>query len=287
MKKKRIGIPRSNNYYKDGVFWRHFFLHLKCNIVLSSETNNKIINSGEKDILNNCFQNKIKCGLIKELSNNCDYILVYQTCCYNKKCINYEILKENIKNDLLSSQILYFNPNNIKFIEIIKVALKITKNPIKIIYSYILAKIKHKKYIENNQNNQKNKVNNQNNKALIIGNSTKDKYISYEIINKLKENNIEPLYYNNLSQKSSLFFSKQIPFRIKNKEIKKILGSIYYYQYIIKHIIYIQDYNCQLERYIYIKIKSQLKSIPITIFEINNNLHTDTKLELLIDTINN
>lgn len=288
MKKIRIGIPRTNNYYKYGVFWKHFFLHLKCNIILSSEINNKVLNIGKNNLSNlNCLQNKIKLGLIKEISNNCDYILVYKTCIYSKKCLNYELLKENIKNDLLSSQIIYFNPNNIKIIEITKIALKITKNPIRIIYSYILANIKQKKYHENNQNNQRNKVNNNKNKVLVIGNSIEDKYISYEITNKLKKNNIEPIYYNNLSPKYSLFFSKQIPFIIKSKELRKIIGSIYYYQYIIKHIIYLKDNNCQIERYIYTKIKSQLNNIPITILEIDNNLHTNTKLELLIDTINN
>lgn len=287
MRKTIIGIPRTAYYYKDGVFWKHFFLKLGCKIILSSETNKDIIKNGNNNLpRNNCFQNKLLFGHIKMLSKSCDYILIYSSCSYYRNCINYKILKNNLNNHLISSQILDYNNN---YLEILKIASKITKNPIKIIYSYIYAKKKQKNYNNNFKNYEKNKINCDNNKVLIIGNinNIDDKYISNIVINNLKKNNITPLFSNKLSKKEAIFFSKNYKEKISLLEIKRLVGSIYYYEYIIKGIIYIYDANCKVDNYIYEVIKKEFKRIPTIDIENNIDINKETKLELFIDTIKN
>lgn len=290
MKKRIIGIPRTAYYYKEGVFWKHFFLKLGCKIILSSETNNKIKENGQNNLTSdNCFQNKLLFGHIKMLSKSCDYILIYSNCSYYNNCINYKILKNNLYNHLISSQILEYNNHKNKYLEIIRIASKITKNPIRIIYSYIYAQKKQNNYNINLENYEKNKLNNQNNKVLLIGNynNIEDKYISNTIIDRFIKNNVTPLFSNKLSKKEAIFFSNNYKNKINSIEIKRLLGSIFYYEYSIKGIIYISNTNCKLDNYIFDVIKNEFKKIPIIDIKTNNDPNKETKLELFIDTIKN
>ena len=285
MKKIKIGIPRTNIYNKYGVFFKHFFLCLNCKIILSPETNNKIIKTGENNLsYSNCKENKIYFGHIKELASSCNYILISTECNKNSNCINYYQFLENIKQQLLSSQILFFNPNKNNFIEILKIAIKITKNPLKILYSYLYAKERQKNYNTNIQNNQKNKLNRPEKKVLLVTTNIHNNIIK-KLENKLNSFNIVTIFSNYLPEKDSLFFSKNIKNKQINKEIKRQLGSVDYYQYSIKAIIYIKTQNCILDDYIYSLIKENTKTKNIIILE--NELNTDTYIELLTDTANN
>lgn len=289
MKKPKIGIPRIAYYYKEGVFWKHFFLGLGCKIIMSKETDKEKIKNGDNNLAtDNCFQNILYFGHIMELSKSCDYILIYTNCSYYTSCINYKIFQNVIKKHLISSQILLFNNKKNNFIETIKIALNLTKNPFKILYSYIYAKDKQKKYNNNLENFEKNKINNQNNKILLVSNynNIEDKYISSQIINYLSKNNITTLSSNHLSKKEAFFYSKYFNDQYITKDIKQLVGSIYYYQYSIKGIIYLSTNNCKLDNYIYNIIKNEIKNIPIINVESSNNINIETKLELLIDTIN-
>lgn len=289
MKKIKIGIPRTNYYYKYGVFWKHFFLNLGCKILLSPETNNKIIENGENNLINsNCLQNKIYYGHIKELSNTCDYILVYKECNYQTNCINYKLFIESIKNHLISSQILSINSKANPLFEALRKSLKLTKNPIKIVYSILIAYKKQRNYNLNIQNNQKNMFSNQEKKVLIISNNLiYDKYLSITILNYLNNNGITPLFTNNLSKKEVKLNMPYIKDNFFNTEINNVIGAIEYYQYNIKHIIFMSNNNCIVENLMYNYIKKEFKKIPITKINGYKEQQLETKLELLIDTINN
>lgn len=287
MKKIKIGIPRTNMYDKYGVFWKHFFLCLNCKIILSPKTNNKIINNGYNNLSNyNCLKNKIYFGHIKTLSNSCDYIFIYSTCHNLSTCINYKLFLENIKKHLLPSQILLFNPAKNKFIEALKIAIKLTKNPLRILYAYLYAIKKQENYNTNNENNQINKLNNDKNKILLISNN-EDDFIKEKIMNYLNQNNITTLFSNYLSKKKSLFFTKYIHDKYINKYTKELLGPAYYYQYSIKAIIYLKTDNCILDDYLYENIKDEIKNIIIIKLESNSPNNIENHLELLIETINN
>ena len=292
MKKIKIGIPRTSLYNKNGTFLKNFFLGLGCKVILSKETDTNIINIGANNISkDNCYLNKMYLGHILQLTNSCDYIIIYTNCSYLNGCTQNMILQNNLKKHLISSKILTFNPSKNIFCEIIKLGFKLSKNPIKILYSYFFAKTKQKNYDINKHNYQKNKVNNLNNKVLIISNYTniEDNYTSKYIINYLEKNKITPLFSNCLPVKQALINTDYIYDKTLTKDTKILLGVINYYKYIVKGMIYISNENCQMDKYIYSKIKEETLKVPminISINEVSNNIKIETKLELLIDTIN-
>ncbi|MCX7705796.1 MAG: acyl-CoA dehydratase activase [bacterium] len=74
----RIGIPRSMLTYEFFPFWNTFFRKLGFSVVLSDETNRKIINSGlEATAAETCFPIKVVLGHVQNLlSKNVDYIFI-------------------------------------------------------------------------------------------------------------------------------------------------------------------------------------------------------------------
>ena len=204
MKKIKIGIPRAFHYYRYGILWRKYFEKLGLKVILSPETNEEIISLGINNTIDECcLSYKIFIGHALYISKKCDYVLVPRICDYGKKdkvCTRFNGTYDNLKQLLSKSQILDFNIEYTKhryhIWGLIKLGLKFTKNPIKIIYSYLYAIKKQKKYNLTNENEQKNKLQNNNKKILIISHfyNIKDKFISKYIINYLKKNNITLLY---------------------------------------------------------------------------------------------
>ena len=283
MKKIKVGLPRAGFYYKDGIFWKNYLTMLGCKVIITDSTNSEKISNGINNIKqNNCLANKIYLGHILKLYPICEYILVHTDCEYMLECPNYKLLLSNIKTLIPSTQLIYYN-NKYSFISKIKIAIKFTKNPIRIIYSYIKAYIKQINYNINKQNNNKNKINNKENIVLLAGQISmiEDNYIMHNIIKILPDYNITPILSNGLSMKQSLLFYQYFGDNKIKKSLKQIIGSIYYYKYAVKKIIYINNNNCIIENYIIDKISTDIKNIPIEKIEITEN----TNDIILINTI--
>ena len=299
MKKIKIGIPRAFLYYRYGQLWKTYFSLLGCKIILSPETNTELLNIGISNSNDeNCLSYKIYLGHAIYLSKTCDYILVPHICNYGKnntvcpKLNNiYNILKEYIS----SNQLLNYDIDHIHYkyqsIGLLKLGFKFTKNPLKIIYSYLIAKEKQKKYNINKQNEEKNKLLKQDKKILIISYFyiIEDNYIMSYIKEYLKNNNIIPIYCHNLDKKTSMEFSEYFSSNIYWKYSKEMMGALYYYKYQINGIIFISSYNCSIDSYVNNLAITKNKDIPILnliIDEYTYNLDIETKLESFLDIIN-
>ena len=117
-------------------------------------------------------------------------------------------------------------------------------------------------------------------------NIEKNKITKY-IIDKLKENNITTLLSSNLKEKEALLHSTYFENRNISKESKKIVGSIYYYKYCVRGIIYLYVTNCILDNYIINIVKNDLKEVPIISIETTENIENiETNLKVLIKEIN-
>jgi predicted nucleotide-binding protein (sugar kinase/HSP70/actin superfamily) len=76
--KKKIGIPRSLLYYKYYPLWKTFFEELGFEIVLSDETNSKIVEVGGRNAIDEiCIPLKLYYGhLVNLLEKKIDYLFV-------------------------------------------------------------------------------------------------------------------------------------------------------------------------------------------------------------------
>ncbi len=298
MKKIKIGLPRALFYYRYGLFWKTFFNTLGCKIVLSPETNKEIIRLGQKNSpINSCMAYQIYLGHILYLKDKCDYLLVMDICNYNKKnkvCYKYHNIYCGINKYIAKDQILSINIDHSKYkyhlLELLKLAIKITKNPIRIIKSYIKAYLKSKRQKEIQQNENYNKLLKSSKKVLLVSQfyTLHDSYLMQSIINKLKENNINYIYSDYLSKKDALFFFPYFERKLNYIYSKEMIGALYYYKYQVDAIIVLTDKNCSIDMLVNNALIERNKDILIVNININNiQLNYDLIPDKIINVIKN
>ena len=298
MSKIKIGIPRALLYHRYGVLWRRFFDTLGCKVIISPETNQEIVTLGINNSIDECcLAYKIYIGHVIYLKNRCDYILVSRICNYgpnNKVCTRLNGLYDDIKYIVPKSKIISYDTDHIKnkyeFIEFIKMGFKINKNPLKILYSYLLAKKYQRNYDQEKENKIRNKINKPGSKILIIAQAynINDKYISNYIVEYLESNNIIIIQANDLNKKLANSFSEYFSETLYWKYSKELMGSIYYYRHQIDGIIFISTYPCSLEALVNnlaIYKNGYLPILNLIIDENTTNLSLETKLESYLDIV--
>lgn len=298
MKKIKIGIPRALLYYRYGVLWKNFFEYLGCNVILSPETNRKILELGINNTIDeSCLSYKIYVGHVIFLSDKCDYILITRACDYGKKnqvCTRFNGVYDDLQHKIPKEQILNYNIEHshlsYQIISFLKMGLKITRNPIKIITSYILAKRKQRQYNTNQENHEKNKLSKNNKKVLILSHfyNIQDKFISKYITTYLENNNITPIYSNKLNRKTNEEFSEYFSNTLYWKYSKEMIGALYYCKERINGIIFISTYPCGIDSLVNNLTILKNKEIPTLNLHIDENItevSLETKLESFIDIL--
>lgn len=298
MKKIKIGIPRAMLYYRYGVLWKNFFELLGLNVVLSPQTNIEILTLGTNNTIDECcLSYKIYIGHALYLSKICDYILVSRVCDYGKKdkvCTRLNGTYDNLKHLIPQEQLIDYNIDHTKrkyeFFGFLKMGLKFTKNIPKIIYSYLYAKEKQKQYDKNKANEEKNKLTKPNKKILIMSHfyNIQDKFISNYITTYLENNNLIPIYSNNIDKKTATTYSEYFSNTLYWKYSKEMVGSFYYYQHQIDGVIYISTYPCGVDALVNNLLMLKNKDLPTLNLLIDENiteLSLETKLESFIDII--
>ena len=285
-------------YYRYGVLWKNFFELLGLNVVLSPQTNREILTLETNNTIDECcLSYKIYIGHALYLSKICDYILVSRVCDYGKKdkvCTRLNGTYDNLKHLIPQEQLIDYNIDHTKrkyeFFGFLKMGLNFTKNIPKIIYSYLYAKEKQKQYDKNKANEEKNKLTKPNKKILIMSHfyNIQDKFISNYITTYLENNNLIPIYSNNIDKKTATTYSEYFSNTLYWKYSKEMVGSFYYYQHQIDGVIYISTYPCGVDALVNNLLMLKNKDLPTLNLLIDENiseLSLETKLESFIDII--
>lgn len=100
----KVGIPRSLFYYKFISFWEKFFAELGAEVVVSEQTNKRILDDGVRACVDEaCLPIKLFYGHVINLKNRVDYILVPRFTSISKKeyiCPEFGGLPDMIRNTL-------------------------------------------------------------------------------------------------------------------------------------------------------------------------------------------
>lgn len=298
MKKKiKIGIPRAFLYYRYYILWKNFFEKLNCHIVLSPETNKEIVNIGTNfSIDESCLASKIYIGHVAYLIDRCDYVLIPRIENYGikeKVCVKFNGLFDIAKNLFPNIKILSYNIDKIKlkfeFIEYIKIGLKVNKNILKVIISYIIAKKKHKKQQIIDNITQNRKLNNNKLKILLVGHSYNiyDKYLSGNIINYLNNNDIQIIYADKMDKKISKEYAYELSNTLYWTYSKELIGSVGYYKEIYDGVIFLTTFPCGVDSLVNELIirKVTKPTLNIILDSQTSEIGLETRLESFIDVL--
>ena len=293
-----IGIPKAFLYYRHKILWKSFFTNLGYNIIISTDTNKETIEIGKKySIDESCLASKIYLGHVSYLKDKCDYIFIPRISDYGKGekvCMKFNGTYDIVKNTFPEVNIIDCNIETTKksneFIAYTKLGLKLTKNIFKIVYSYIKAKSKEKKYQKQQMIKQQIKLNTKKLKVLIISHpyNIYDKYIGEPIRKILNNMNVELIYADLLDKKIAKKYAKELSPTLYWIYSKELIGAIGYYQNQVDGIIFLTTFPCGPDSLVNELMIRKIKKIPITnilIDESNAEAGIQTRLESFIDII--
>lgn len=299
MKRKiRIGIPRGFLYYRNYILWKTFFEGLGCTLILSPLTNKDIIEEGKNISVDEaCLPSKVYLGHIKYLSNKCDYILIPRICNYgkgNRVCMKFNGIYDVVHNLFPDTKILDYNIDYLKFryevFGFIKMGLKISKNIFKIIYYYILSKIKEKKHNLSLVRSQINILKSNKLKILIVAHPyvIYDEYLGSSIINFFKDKDIDILYGDRMDRKESICYAKEFSSTLYFLYSKEIIGSAFYYKNAIDGIIFLSSFPCGPDSLVNELAIRKIDGVPVINITVDESSATSgliTRLESFIDIV--
>ncbi len=294
---KTIGIPKALLYYKYGNLWTMFFEELNLDIIISPNTNNSILDIGDRLSLDeSCMAMKVYLGHINYLIGKCDYILVPRIKClkkHEKLCTNFSCLYDLV-NNLFDTKILNYNIDverqEDEAYAFISMGKELGFSYLKSYHAYLAAKEKDKMITNRKISKQKTILASSNKiKVLVAGHP----YILYDdvlgrrITKILEDNNIDLIYSDNYDNKYLDKYSKKISVSNYFTYNKEIMASISYYQDMVDGIILITAFPCgpdslsneMIKRYVSIPL------IELTIDNSDNNTGIETRLESFIDIL--
>ncbi|MGM9876247.1 MAG: acyl-CoA dehydratase activase-related protein [Bacilli bacterium] len=299
MKKKiKIGIPRAFLYYRNYILWKNFFEIIGCNIVLSPNTDSDIVKVGSKlSVDESCLPSKIYLGHINYLIDKCDYVLITRIYSYGRKkrvCVKFNGIYDVVNNIFPNINILDYNIDNLKFkyelFGFIKMGLKLNRNIFRIIYAYIIGKIKEYKYnktliLKQDKVMRSNKL-----KVLIVSHPyiVYDKYLSSNIINYLKDEDIDILYSDRMDRKESIYYAEEESNTLYFLYSKENIGSAFYYKDLVDGIIFLSSFPCGVDSLVNELVIRKIDNVPCINIILDDSTSTGglyTRLESFVDII--
>lgn len=299
MKKKiKIGIPRAFLYYRNYILWKNFFEIIGCNIVLSPNTDSDIVKVGSKlSVDESCLPSKIYLGHINYLIDKCDYVLIPRIYSYGKKkrvCVKFNGIYDVVNNIFPDIKILDYNIDNLKFkyelFGFIKMGLKLNRNIFRIIYAYIIGKIKEYKYNKTLVLKQDKVMRSNKLKVLIVSHPyiVYDKYLSSNIINYLKDEDIDILHSDRMDRKESIYYAEEESSTLYFLYSKENIGSAFYYKDLVDGIIFLSSFPCGVDSLVNELVIRKIDNVPCINIILDDSTSTGglyTRLESFIDII--
>ena len=288
-------------YYYDKDLWIEFFKNLGIDVIISPNTNKKIVDSGTKLAPSEaCLSLKIYLGHIIELKDKCDYILIPRLYSLKKNeqvCTNFNALYDLV-NNLFDVNILNYNVDistkNYQLLGFLSIGEQLGFFYIKSYKGYKYAeKIKRMKQKKQELLQQKEIEENKDKiKILLAGHpyNLYDSLIGKSVIDFLKGNNITILYSDKINHELVDEECRKISTDIHWTHNKEIVASTKYYEDIVDGIILISSFPCGPDSLMNEQISHKIKKVPIItlIFEdLNNDAGIITRLESFIDILNN
>ncbi len=291
----KVGIPKGLLYYKYHPFLIAFFNGLGADVIVSEDTNKKILDLGVKYAVDEaCLPIKIFHGHAAALKDSCDLIVIPRIMQLKKNeyiCPKFCGLPEMVLNciDDMPSAItdpIYAVTKSSLFQWAKSAGKRITNNNFKIKYAFLKAYDEQLKYEFGILNNDYDI------KIALVGHpyNIYDNFVNMNLVSKLNKLNvgIETMEFtqeflinleiNNLYKRPFWTYAREnYGFAVSATKEKKVDG-----------IIYISSFNCGIDSVIIELIKDKIGSFPFMTLKVDE--HTgeagiDTRIEAFTDML--
>ncbi|OPJ56977.1 acyl-CoA dehydratase activase-related protein [Alkalithermobacter paradoxus] len=301
----KIGIPRALLFHKYSTLWITFFEELGANVIVSEETNKRILNEGTNNSVDEaCIPVKLFHGHVLSLKDKVDYIFIPRIVGLHKGeyiCPKFSGLPEMIKYSLKDlPKIIDTEINFIKSIEklndtVQSIGRYVTNDNKKIMYAWEKAYENYKmdnlrlneKFLDINLSNNK--------KIMVMGHpyNLYDRYMNMSAIDKIKSKGLNVVTPEMIDSVTINENSKKYKGKIFWAFARKLIGTTMYLieKNNIDGVIYISSFGCGIDSVVgetverIIRRESNIPYMLLTLDEHSGEAGVNTRLEAFIDMI--
>lgn len=313
----KIGFPRGLVYYEYYPFWEAFFSALGAEIIVSGETNKKIVDQGVKITVDEaCLPVKTFHGHVESLKGRTDFLFLPRCISMNKReynCPKMLGLTDMVRNSIsdlppLIDIVLNKRKGPIfNLREVYRAGRFLTSNPIRIFFAYrrgiirqkeVWEKIRKEKVLPSKVFGAKRKqfMNREGKRGLriaLIGHPYMiyDGYVNMGLIDKLESFGVQvytPEMF--VDEKVSAAAKRHLPRHMFWTFGTRFIGSALYLleRKEIDGIIFVMSFGCGLDSFISDLLERRVREIPYTVLTLDE--HTgqagiDTRIEAFVDMV--
>lgn len=314
-----VGIPRALLYYDFFPMWNTFFNYLGVKTVVSPKTNKKILEAGLKNTVDEaCLPIKLAMGHVIELAGKVDYIFLPRLVSLIPReyiCPKFLGFPDMVRQcapgtpKLIDVNINLYHPRSKAQKTYREVGKLFSRNPVKIDLAYWKSckALKHYKKLlsqcilpdkamEIMQGKEiKPEYNPQDTTIALIGHSYNiyDRYISMNIIGRLKKMGVNVVTADNLSEEIICRETGTLPKKIFWTMGKRMMGAALHFMHNprISGIICVTSFGCGPDSLIgelierYLRRIRQIPFLKLTLDEHTGEAGVITRLEAFLDMV--
>ncbi|MGD0576513.1 MAG: acyl-CoA dehydratase activase-related protein [Candidatus Staskawiczbacteria bacterium] len=298
--KTKIGIPRALLYHKYYKLWENFFEGLNCQIVLSPQTNKKILERGANLAIDeSCLSLKIFLGHVDYLKDKADYIFIPHIVSLHRGeeiCVKlmamYDIACNTFKNANFIEYTVDADKFLPEFIGFLKLGWSFSKNPFLIISAYLKAKKEQENLRQKLINEQEKKIASfkPGRPAILIVShpyTIYDSFLGKPIIDFLDKEGVDVIYSDIADKDKIKNLSDNISSDLYWTYNKELLGGLELYKDKADGIIFLVTFPCGPDALVVNLCQNKIKKPMITIIldELQGEAGLRTRLESFVDIL--
>lgn len=291
----KIGLPRAMLYYRYGTLWNTFFKDLGCDVVMSSETNQAMMEQGISQCIGECcLPTKVFLGHVAQLVGQCDYILVprFERLGKNEEfCMRMWGLPDIVRNTFSEASVLTYNLQSANdFGAFFKMGKSLGKSSKQVIKAYYNAQHQQKRADEAAIKAQKRLLLQPDLKVLLVSQPyiIHDAHIGAPLVRMIREQGAEPIFADRFDRdaciKQSTLLSKDLYWAMN----KEAIGAIPLAASHVDGIVLITAFPCGTDSLVNELVLRRAKAIPITnivLDEQQGEAGLQTRIECFLDIL--
>jgi predicted nucleotide-binding protein (sugar kinase/HSP70/actin superfamily) len=298
--KIKIGIPRALLYHKYYKLWESFFEALNCQVVLSPQTNKKILEKGVNLAIDeSCLSLKIFLGHVDSLIGKADYIFIPHIVSLHKReeiCVKLMAMYDIARNTFRGANFIEYTVDVNKFTPeifgFLKLGWNFSRNPILIANAYLKAKKEQENFRNNLIKEQDEKIAGMKPESpaiLIVSHpyTIYDSFLGGPIINFLRKEGVEVIYSDIADEDKIKNLSDNISSDLYWTYNKELLGGLELYKDRVDGIIFLVTFPCGPDALVVNLCQNKIKKPMITIIldELQGEAGLKTRLESFVDIL--
>jgi predicted nucleotide-binding protein (sugar kinase/HSP70/actin superfamily) len=300
VEKIKVGIPRALLYHKYSKLWQSFFEELGCEILVSPETNKKILEKGANLAIDeSCLSLKIFLGHVDYLKDKADYIFIPHIVSLHKKeeiCVKlmalYDVARNTFKNVNFIEYTVDVNKLTPEIFGFLKLGWNFNKNPFLIASAYLKAKKSQEELRKNLIKEQDTKINSikpGRPVILIVSHpyTVYDSFLGKPIINFLEKEGVDVIYSDIADEDKIKNLSNNISSDLYWTYNKELLGGLELYKDKADGIIFLVTFPCGPDALVVNLCQNKIKKpmIAIILDELQGEAGLKTRLESFVDIL--